>query len=62
VVDGDANLTYTEKKNGDKTLIECKFNRIQAAKNEVNVTYFLKIADAKNYLEKEVFQTVETPY
>ena len=65
IIDDDANLTYTEKKNGDKTTIECKFNRIQAAKNEVNVAYFLKIADAKNYLEKEVFQIValsETPY
>ena len=65
IIDDDANLTYTEKKNGDKTTIEFKFNRIQAAKNEVNITYFLKIADAKNYLEKEVFQIValsEIPY
>ena len=65
IIDDDPSLEYTEKKNGDKTTIECKFNRIKAAKNEVNVTYFLKIADAKNCLEKEVFQTValsETPY
>ena len=58
-------LTINENKNGDKTTITCKFNRINLASNDANVTYFLKIADAKNYIDKENFETIavtETPY
>ena len=65
ITGNDPSLTYTERKDGDKTTIECKFNKIKAGRDEVNVTYFLKIVDAKNCLEKENFQTValsEAPY
>jgi hypothetical protein len=58
-------LTINENKNGDKTTITCKFNRINLASNDANVTYFLKIADSKNYIDKENFETIavtETPY
>ena len=65
IKDDNASLTYSEKANGDKTTIECKFNRIDVNKDEANVTYFLKIADAKDRVKKENFQTIaatETPY
>ena len=58
-------IIKTENQEGDKTAIECKFNRIDVGEKEANVTYFLKIADAKNYIDKENFETVavtESPY
>lgn len=58
-------LTINEDKNGDKTTITCKFNRINIPNNEANITYFLKIADAKYYIDRENWETIaitETPY
>ena len=65
ITGNDPKLSYTEKKDGYKTTIECKFNKIKAGRDEINATYFLKIADAKNCLQKENFETValsEAPY
>ena len=60
-----AELTKNENPEGGNTTIECTFNRINVAEKEANITYFLKIADAKNYINRENFETVavtESPY
>ena len=60
----DGSIEYKEEdSNGNKT-ITCTFNRIDVPDNQANVTYFLKIADVRDYIEDENFQTVavtETP-
>ena len=55
---GDEKIEYKEEeKNGNKT-ITCTFNRIDIKENQANVTYFLKIADVRNYIKGENFSTV----
>ena len=63
----DGRLEYQEERDGDKiTGITCTFNKIELKdRNQANITYFLKIADATNYIPHENFKTVsvtESPY
>jgi uncharacterized protein YchJ len=66
VYDNNNKLTTTEEKQNDgKVKITCKFNKIDVDYTKANITYFLKIADAKNYIKGESFNTIaatETPY
>ena len=58
-------IEYKEEKIDDKMKITCTYNRIDITDNQANVTYFLKIADANNYIENESFSTIavtESPF
>ena len=67
ITGNDGSLKYEEEiKDGKITGIKCTFNKIALKdKNQANITYFLKIADADTYLAGENFKTVavtESPY
>ena len=65
ILDQKSSLEYKEETKDGKVTITCTFNAINTANNKANVTYFLKIADANDYIKDENFTTValtETPY
>ena len=65
IYNNDGTIQYKEEQNNDKVTITCIFNRIDVTDNQANVTYYLKIADAKDYIKNESFSTIsvtETPF
>ena len=67
IYNNNGTIQYKEEEIYDKVTITCTFNRIDLTENQTNanVTYFLKIADADNYIENESFSTIavtESPF
>ena len=65
ILNNDDSITYTETKEGDDTIIDCTFNRINVDKDKANITYFFKVVENSTLVYGEEVQTIavsESPY
>ena len=65
ILDDNNKLNIDEENEGNINIIKCTFNKIDAKKDKVNITYFLKIIDSDNYFMEELLETIsftESPY
>jgi uncharacterized protein YxeA len=65
ILNEDSALTIKENKEGNNTVIQCTFNRINIDPNKANITYFFKVVENSSLIYPESYETIavmESPF